>query len=147
MTHTHRIARILLVEDNPTDVLLTERALSSMDIEVQLSVANDGEIAMEMLFQRGGYSEAELPDLILLDINMPRKDGLQVLSEIKAAPELRHLPVMMLTTSDSPSDIHKAYSLFANAYAAKPSQPAAFRDMVKTIESFWFEAVLLPKQS
>ncbi len=138
--------RILLVEDNPTDVLLTRRAFSSLGVDVDLLVASDGEIAMDMLTRSGDYGEDELPDLVLLDINMPRKDGKQVLKEIKASDSLRHLPVMMLTTSDSRRDIAESYQLFANAYAVKPSNPKAFQDMVRSIESFWFETVMLERR-
>jgi Response regulators consisting of a CheY-like receiver domain and a winged-helix DNA-binding domain len=138
-------ARILLVEDNPTDVLLTRRAFSDMDMDVDMIVASDGEIAMKILKKEEEYAETVLPQLVLLDINLPRKNGKEVLREIKSCEGLKHMPVMMLTTSDADRDVQEAYQAHCNSYTVKPANAKQFRDFVRVIEAFWFEISKLPR--
>ena len=135
---------LLLVEDNPADVRLTEEALKEGGIPVNLSVASDGVEAVDFLYRRGKYSHAPRPDLILLDLNMPRKSGREVLAEIKSDPDLKRIPVLVMTTSTAEQDIAKAYSLNANCYIAKPLELAAFLDVVQSIEEFWLTKASLP---
>lgn len=138
-------ARILLVEDNPTDVLLTRRAFSDMDMDVDMIVASDGEIAMKILKKEEEYAETVLPQLVLLDINLPRKNGKEVLREIKSCEGLKHMPVMMLTTSDADRDVQEAYQAHCNSYTVKPASAKQFREFVRVIEAFWFEISKLPR--
>lgn len=138
-------ARILLVEDNPTDVLLTRRAFSDMDMDVDMIVASDGEIAMKILKKEEEYAETVLPQLVLLDINLPRKNGKEVLREIKSCEGLKHMPVMMLTTSDADRDVQEAYQAHCNSYTVKPANAKQFREFVRVIEAFWFEISKLPR--
>jgi chemotaxis family two-component system response regulator Rcp1 len=136
--------RILLVEDDPDDVLLTSEVLRETRISSALSVAMDGEDALDFLHQRGRFVKAPVPDLVLLDLNLPKKDGRQVLAEIKAHPDLRRIPVIVLTTSASARDVQRAYDDHANAYVRKPLGYAALLDVVRSIEDFWIGHVLLP---
>jgi CheY-like chemotaxis protein len=135
---------ILLVEDSPGDVGLTVEALKEAKIRNQLSVVEDGVKALDFLHRRGEYSQARRPDLILLDLNLPRKDGRQVLAEIKADPDLRTIPVVVLTTSQAEEDILKAYQLQANCYISKPVDFHQFMHAIKSIEDFWLTVVRLP---
>ena len=135
---------ILLVEDNPGDVRLTQEALREAKMLNNLSVVRDGEEAMEFLRQEDTYEEAARPDLVLLDLNLPRKDGRQVLAEIKADESLRRMPVVVLTSSDAEQDIFKSYDLHANCYITKPVGMNEFVTVVKSIEDFWFTIVKLP---
>ncbi len=135
---------ILLVEDNAGDVRLTIEALKEAKVSNKLSVTRDGVEAMEFLQQKGEYKDAARPDLILLDLNLPRKDGREVLAEIKNTPELRHIPVVVLTTSRSEEDILRAYDLHANCYITKPVDFRQFMSVVKSIEDFWLTVVKLP---
>jgi chemotaxis family two-component system response regulator Rcp1 len=137
---------ILLVEDNPGDVRLTEEALREGKVKNRLAVVKDGVEAIAYLRCEGEYAEAVKPDLILLDLNLPRKDGRQVLEEIKADPELRVIPVVVLTTSAAEEDILKSYNLHANCYITKPVDLEQFLKVVKTIEDFWLSIVRLPSQ-
>jgi two-component system response regulator len=137
---------ILLVEDNPGDILLTQEALRDDKLKVKLSVVTDGKEALDFLYRRGTYSDAPRPDLILLDLNLPRKDGREVLAEIKNDPSLKSLPVVILTTSQAEADIVKAYMLNANCYIQKPIDLEQFIKVVKSIESFWFTVVKLPER-
>jgi chemotaxis family two-component system response regulator Rcp1 len=139
-----RLVEILLVEDNPGDVRLTQEALTSDRPWSRLSVVRDGVEAMSYL--RGEYSAAVRPDLILLDLNLPRKDGREVLAEIKSDEDLRLIPVVVLTTSTAESDILSAYGLHANCYIAKPADLDEFMMAVKSIEQFWFSTVRLPSK-
>jgi two-component system, chemotaxis family, response regulator Rcp1 len=141
-----RPIEILLVEDNPGDVDLTKEALKDAKVFNRLSVADDGAKAVDFLYRRGEYANAPRPDLILLDLNLPKKDGRQVLAEIKAAPELADIPVVILTTSDAEEDIFRAYHLHANCYITKPVDFKQFLKVVKTIEEFWLTVVRLPKR-
>lgn len=135
---------ILLVEDNPGDVLLTREALKDMKMKNNLYVVRDGVEAMDFLTRRDPFSEAPRPDIILLDLNLPRKDGREVLAEIKADELLRRIPVVILTTSDDERDILASYNLHANCYITKPVDMRRFIEIVKNIENFWFSIVKLP---
>jgi len=135
---------ILLVEDNPGDVRLTREALKDSKIQNRLYVAEDGVEAMRFLRHHDEYSNAPRPDIILLDLNLPRMHGSEVLREIKADDELRTIPVVVLTTSDDEHDVLAAYDLQANCYITKPVDMIRFIQIVKTIEDFWFTIVKLP---
>jgi two-component system, chemotaxis family, response regulator Rcp1 len=140
----YRPIELLLVEDNPGDVRLTQEALKEGGLPVHLSVANDGVEALDFLFHRGVHGKAPIPDLILLDLNLPRKNGREVLSEIKADPDLKRIPVLVMTTSHAEQDIQKAYSLNANCYITKPMDLDEFLRIVHSIEEFWLKTVTLP---
>jgi CheY-like chemotaxis protein len=146
MTQTKNLRPIvmLLVEDNPGDVRLTREALKENKIEVNLQVVEDGEQASDYIFQRGEFADAEPPDIILLDLNLPKKDGREVLEEIKGDPRLKRIPVVVLTMSKAEEDILRAYDLHANCYISKPIDLPQFIQVVKTIEDFWFTIVRLP---
>jgi CheY-like chemotaxis protein len=135
---------ILLVEDNPADVRLTQEAFHEGKILNNLIVARDGVEAMDFLHRRGKYAGSVRPDLILLDLNLPRKDGREVLAEIKSTPSLMRIPVVVLTTSRAEMDIVKSYNLHANCYVVKPVDLEQFIDVVKSIDNFWLTAVTLP---
>lgn len=136
---------ILLVEDNPGDIRLTVEGLKEAKVINKLNVAYDGEEAMAFLRREGKFKNASRPDLILLDLNMPKKDGREVLAEIKEDPDLRRIPVVILTTSNSNEDIQKTYYLHANCYITKPVDLNQFVKVVKSIEDFWLSIVKLPK--
>lgn len=144
MTINSRTIEILLVEDNPGDVNLTRIALADREINVNLSVVVDGVEAIEFLNRQGKYAQAVLPDLILLDWNLPRKDGREVLTEIKADLKLQRIPVVVLTTSQAEEDILRAYNLRANCFITKPVDFSQFVQIVQAIEDFWFGIVQLP---
>lgn len=137
---------ILLVEDNPGDVRLTQEALKDSKLCNHLSVVQDGVQALAFLRRQGEYAEAPRPDIILLDLNLPRKDGREVLAEIKDDESLRRIPVVILTTSNDEKDVLISYNLHANCYITKPVDLSRFIDIVKTIEGFWFQIVKLPPQ-
>ena len=139
-----RPAEILLVEDNPGDVELTQEALESAKISNHLTVVSDGMEALAYLRRQGPYASAARPDLILLDLNLPKKDGREVLAEIKEDEDLRVIPVVVLTTSKAETDILKTYKLNANSYITKPVDFAGFSQVVRAIECFWFSVVVLP---
>jgi CheY-like chemotaxis protein len=141
---TDTVVEILLVEDNPGDVFLTREALQSSRLWNHLNVARDGVEAMAYLRREGEFSGAMRPDLILLDLNLPRKDGREVLEEIKADEELKRIPVVVLTTSRAEEDILGAYGAHANCYITKPVDLHKFFTVVKSIEHFWFAIVRLP---
>lgn len=141
-----RPIEILLVEDNPGDVRLTIEALKEAKVRNRLSVAKDGVEALAFLRREGSYAEAARPDLILLDLNLPRKDGREVLAEIKVDASLRSIPVVILTTSRADQDILRSYELHANCYITKPVDLDQFITVVKSIESFWLTIVTLPRQ-
>jgi CheY-like chemotaxis protein len=134
----------LLVEDNPGDVRLTRDAFSAGAARPHFTVAKDGVEALAMLRHEGKYSECPRPDLILLDINLPLKDGREVLKEIKSDDDLRLIPVVMLTTSDSDSDVKASYRAGANCYVTKPVDLGAFNAVVRSVESFWLSIATLP---
>lgn len=144
MKLTGEVVDILLVEDNPGDVRLTREAMMEAKIHNQLQVVSDGVEAMAFLRRQGPYANAVRPHLILLDLNLPRKDGREVLAEVKQDPDLRRIPVVILTTSEAETDILKAYDLHANCYIAKPVDIEQFLTVVKSIEDFWITIVKLP---
>ena len=135
---------ILLVEDSPTDTLLTRQALAGGKLLNRLHVVEDGVKAIAFLRKEAPYADAPRPQLILLDLNLPKKDGREVLAEIKADEDLRIIPVIVLTTSSAEADIVRSYKLHANCYIAKPVDFASFADAVAGIETFWFAVVTLP---
>jgi len=135
---------ILLVEDSAADVRLTIEALKEAKMANRLTVVDDGVKAMDFLYRRGGHAGAPRPDLILLDLNLPRKDGREVLAEIKANSDLRRIPIVVLTTSSAEEDILNAYDLHANCYITKPVDFRQFMVVVKAIEDFWLTIVKLP---
>ena len=141
-----RPIEILLVEDNPGDVRLTIEALLDAKVHNNLYVVGDGIEAMEFLRGQGQYSDAVRPDVILLDLNLPRKDGREVLAEVKGDENLRRIPVVVLTTSQADEDVLKAYDLRANCYVTKPVDLDQFIKVVKSIDSFWFTIVALPAE-
>ncbi len=135
---------ILLVEDNPGDVRLTKEALKDAKVLNEIYVARDGVEAMQFVHKEGSFANAPVPDLILLDLNLPKKDGREVLAEIKKDPKLRHIPVVVLTTSKADEDIIKTYDLHANAYITKPVDLSRFVEIMHALEQFWFTIVKLP---
>ncbi|MEE8472163.1 MAG: response regulator [Dehalococcoidia bacterium] len=135
---------ILLVEDNPADARLTIEAFKEGKVSKNLTVVDDGVKALCYLRREGGYVEAPRPDIILLDLNLPRKDGREVLAEIKGDPDLKRIPVIVMTTSRNEHDIITAYDLHANCYIAKPVDLDAFFEVVMSIEVFWLATVKLP---
>ena len=139
-----RPIEILLVEDSATDVMLAEEALELGKLSNNLSVVKDGVEAMAFLRQEDEYADSPRPDLILLDLNMPRKDGREVLAEVKADTNLRQIPVIILTTSNAEQDVLNAYGLHANCYIRKPLDFEQFAAVIHAIEIFWFSVVVLP---
>ena len=137
---------ILLVEDNAADVRLTEEALREGKVRNNLHVARDGMEALEFLRRQGKHAKATRPDLILLDLNLPRRDGREVLAEIKDDPALKMIPVVVLTTSSAEADILKSYKLHANCYITKPVDLEQFISVVKSIDDFWLTVVRLPSE-
>jgi two-component system, chemotaxis family, response regulator Rcp1 len=137
---------VLLVEDSPGDVRLTQEAFRDSDPEVHLQVASDGVEAMAILRQQGSYRDSPRPDLILLDLNLPKMDGREVLALIKEDSDLKTIPTIILTTSAAEADIVKSYELQANCYLSKPVQLVAFESLVRSINDFWLTKVQLPLQ-
>jgi CheY-like chemotaxis protein len=137
---------VLLVEDNEGDVRLTQEALKEGKLFVHLNVARDGLEAIAFLHRVGDYGQAPVPDLILLDLNLPKKDGREVLQEIKGDPALMHIPVVVLTTSAADNDVVTTYGLHANCYITKPVDMEQFVKVVQLLEEFWFTIVKLPSR-
>ncbi len=137
---------ILLVEDNPGDVRLTQEALKDGKLAVNLRVVQNGVEAMAFLRREGEYADVPRPDLIFLDLNLPKKDGREVLAEIKSNDGLKNIPVVVLTSSEADTDIAKCYNLHANCYITKPVDMEQFATVVQTIENFWFTIVKLPEE-
>jgi CheY-like chemotaxis protein len=135
---------ILLVEDNPGDVELTTLAFEESQLKVHLNVVEDGVAALEFLHRQSTYAKAPYPDLVVLDLNLPKKSGHEVLAEIKANEDFRRIPVVILTTSLAEEDILRAYNLYANCYIKKPVGFSQFIEVVHSIENFWFKTVRLP---
>jgi len=135
---------VLLVEDNPADADLTRETLETSKLHLELSVAIDGIEAMRFLRREGEHAGASRPDLILLDLNLPKKDGRQILSEIKADDAFRRIPIVILTSSDAERDVAQSYALGANCYVTKPVDLKAFQAIVQAVEDFWFTVVKLP---
>ena len=144
MKYSANVVDILLVEDNPGDVRLTEEALKESKISVSMRVAYDGIQALAMLRREDEYADLPQPDLILLDLNMPRMDGREVLRQIKSDDQLKHIPVVVLTTSEAEKDIVQAYGLHANCYITKPVELNEFMKIIQSIEGFWLTVVKLP---
>lgn len=144
--YEQRPIEILLVEDNPGDVKLTREALKENKMANNLHVVGDGEQAMDFLHQSGVYVNKPRPDVILLDLNLPKKDGREVLAEIKEDDDLKQIPVVILTMSQSEEDILTSYDLHANCYITKPLDMNQFIHVVKTINNFWFSIVKLPSK-
>lgn len=140
----HRPIEILLVEDSPSDVRLTQEALSEGQVLNRLHVVNDGVEAIEFLRRSGTHQNASRPDIILLDLNLPRKNGIEVLQEIKQDDDLKSIPVIVLTTSDNEQDVLRSYCLHANAYLTKPVGLDQFMDVIRSFKNFWLTIVTLP---
>lgn len=138
---------ILIAEDNPTDVMIMREALEGAKVRVELHAVSDGVAALEFLRRIGPNRAAPRPDLILLDLNMPRKNGHEVLAEVKMDLDLKKIPVVMLTTSQAEDDVAKAYAHNVNCYIRKPVDFENFVEVVRGIEQFWFTVVTLPKES
>jgi two-component system, chemotaxis family, response regulator Rcp1 len=137
--------QILLVEDNPADAELVEEAFRDCPFPYRLHFAEDGVVALQFLRRQGRFAAAPRPDMILLDLNLPKKDGREVLQELKADPILQTIPVIVLTTSDDDADVHRAYGLHANCYLTKPVDLDDFLHKVRSIENFWLTMVRLPR--
>ena len=137
--------KILLVEDNPADVCLVEEALKDAKVFNEFNVVSDGVEALQFLRREGDYFNAPRPDIILLDLNLPRKNGREVLEEVKSDPELRQIPVIVLTSSEADEDISNVYNLHANCFITKPPDLESFIRIMGTIEEFWFTMVKLPR--
>jgi len=135
---------ILLVEDNPGDARLTQEAFKEIDCETTIHIVTNGDDALKFLTQQGAYESASLPDFVLLDLNLPGKDGCDVLEAIRNDSQLRPLPVIMLTSSGASEDIARCYNARANAYLTKPTDPAEFIMLAEAVERFWFKRVQLP---
>lgn len=146
MNTEFKVAEILLVEDNLDDVRLTMETFKENKMLNNLNVVNDGEEAMAFLRQEGKYANALRPDLVLLDLNLPKKDGREVLVDMKNDEKLKRIPVVILTTSNAEEDILKSYDLYANCYITKPIDLAQFIKIVKAIDRFWLSIVALPKE-
>ncbi len=140
----HKIIDILLVEDSPADVLIAREALAEAKLINTIHVAEDGVEALDFLYKRGKFASSPRPDLILLDLNLPRKNGREVLAEIKADEDLKRIPVVVLTTSSAEEDILRSYNLHANCYVVKPVEFDSFVKAVQSIQQFWFSIVSLP---
>ncbi|MFA6051049.1 MAG: response regulator [Methylobacter sp.] len=141
-----RAAEFLLVEDNPGDVRLTCEALTESKVKNNLSIVGDGMEAMAFLRREGKYADAPRPDVILLDLNLPKKNGIEVLGEIKADPSLKRIPVVIITSSEAEQDILKTYDLHVNCYVNKPVDLEQFIKVVRSIETFWLTIVKLPSE-
>lgn len=141
-----RPVEILLVEDNQPDIELTQEALAENKVRNNLHVVTDGETAMEFLYRKGDFAAKPRPDLILLDLNLPRKDGREVLADVKADPDLKTIPVVILTTSQAEEDILRSYQLQANCYVTKPVKLSEFLKVVQSIDHFWLSIVELPSR-
>lgn len=152
MSHSYRRTSdepidLFLVEDNPGDVRLTRAAFKAGDSETRLRSVTDGDDAVDLLTREATDESLTSTDFVLLDLNLPGMDGCEVLETIKANPQLHHLPVIMLTSSEADEDIKRCYAAGANAYLTKPDTPDEFRSLVETVEQFWFEHVELPPVS
>lgn len=145
MVTTGRAIDVLLIEDDPGDELITREAFEHNKLKNRLHVAHDGEEGLNYLYQRGSYEHAPRPDLILLDLNLPKYDGRQILQKIKSDPELCRIPVVVLTTSAAEEDILKSYKLHANAYVTKPVDLDQFMNAVRQIDEFFLQVVRLPQ--
>ena len=145
MTPAGRAIDVLLIEDDPGDVLITQEAFEQNKIDNTLHVASDGQEGLDYLYQRGAFEHAPRPDLVLLDLNLPKYDGRQLLEQIKSDPDLCPIPVVVLTTSSAEEDILHSYKLHANAYVTKPVDLEQFMKAVRQIDEFFVQVVRLPK--
>jgi two-component system response regulator len=141
---SERPIRILLIEDNPADARLLQESLKEAKIYNTLYVAEDGIAAMDFLYRRGKFTDVPSPNVILLDLNLPKKDGREVLKEVKGDADLKHIPVVVVTSSKAEEDIAMSYDLHANCYVIKPLELEQFSKIIKSIEEFWFKIVKLP---
>jgi chemotaxis family two-component system response regulator Rcp1 len=139
-----RTMEILLVEDNPGDIRLTQEAFREGNLKTNLSVVQDGVEAMAFLRQEGKYAQVPRPDVIILDLNLPKKDGREVLAELKQDPHLKRIPVVVFTSSKAEQDILRAYDLYANCYITKPVDLEEYIELVSDVEAFWLRVVKLP---
>lgn len=139
--------RVLLVEDNPGDVRLTQEAFKVQESDIELKIAMDGMEALKFLKKEGEFANEATPDLILLDLNLPKRDGREVLTEIKTDENLRRIPVVILTTSNAEQDILKSYNLHVNCYINKPVDFDTFADIIQKIDEFWLKTAILPPQT
>jgi chemotaxis family two-component system response regulator Rcp1 len=146
MINEPKSVEILLVEDNEGDAFLTKKAFAQAKVLNNLTIAIDGEVALEILRQEGEYQNAPRPDIVLLDINLPKKNGKEVLKEIKDDDNLKRIPVIVLTSSKADQDIIKSYDLHASSYVVKPIDLAKFQEAVTAIENFWLSVVVLPEE-
>lgn len=135
---------ILLVEDNPGDIMLTKKAFKSSKLLNRMHVVTDGEAALQFLRREPPYEDATRPDLVLLDINLPKVSGAEVLQSVKADPDLRTIPIVMLTSSDRDADVHRSYDDHVNSYITKPPTFKALTEVVKNLENYWFVVVKRP---
>ena len=135
---------ILLAEDAPGDVRLTFEAFKKTTIDSHLNVVKDGAAALDFLYQKGSYTDAKRPDLIVLDLNIPKINGHEVLAQVKSDPNLKRIPVVILTSSNNPEDIQRAYNAHANCYLLKPNELKDFFEVIRAIEDFWLSLVKLP---
>ena len=138
-------AQILLVEDSPADIALTREVLEESRVLAHLDVVEDGQAALDFLERAKTDDRTRLPDLILLDLNLPKRNGFEVLKDIKSDPELRRIPVVVLTTSDEERDVFESYDLQANSFITKPMDFQQFHSVIRAIEDFWFSVVRLPR--
>lgn len=145
MTSATRPIDVLLIEDDPGDELITREAFEHNKISNTLHVAHDGQEGLDFLYRRSGYENAPRPDLILLDLNLPKYDGRQLLETVKSDPDLNHIPVVVLTTSSAEEDILRSYKLHANAYVTKPVDLDQFMNAVRQIDEFFVQVVRLPQ--
>lgn len=143
----HRPAQVLLIEDNVGDAMLTRRAFKGAKIANELTIAKSGEEALAILLKEGEFAAASTPDLILLDLNLPQISGQDVLDFIKNNQNLKHIPVIVLSSSKAEQDVIKSYNLYANGYVVKPINIDNFTEVIQKIEAFWFALVVMPDQS
>lgn len=146
MNNKNKTLNILLIEDNPGDILLTEEAFEESNFKAVINVARNGEEALNILNKNQGFKDIKTPDIILLDLNLPKINGHEVLNKIKQNKELRKIPVIILTSSAADEDILKSYDSYASGYIVKPVDIEKFAKVVATIEDFWFSTVLLPSK-
>lgn len=146
MSEVAKLAEILLVEDNEGDIELTKEAFEEAKFRNNLHITEDGDEALDYLFKRNGYEDAVVPDIVLLDLNLPSTDGREVLETIKADPLLKRIPVIVLTSSQADKDVIESYNLHANCYIVKPVNAIKFMEVVRSVENFWVDIVCLPSK-
>ncbi|MFC7290557.1 response regulator [Hirschia litorea] len=144
MNRTSKLADILLIEDNDGDIELTREAFEEAKFRNTLHITKDGDAAMDFLFRRNGYEDAPRPDIVLLDLNLPKTDGREILEAIKNSSDLKRIPVIVLTSSQADKDIISSYDLHANCYIVKPVDALKFMEVVQQVENFWVDIVCLP---